>query len=98
LTPVDPVLREAFLYWPAWDVLVQHVSRDRPRDACPQSVYGALMACEHDRLSALLYGNQIGETLQEATDVLDDLLLMAKDGTRPRFLVEMGLGLDVLGQ
>jgi hypothetical protein len=36
--------------------------------------------------------------LQEATDVLDDLLLMAKDGTRPRFLVEMGLGLDVLGQ
>jgi hypothetical protein len=93
----SPALREMFVYWPAWDVLVQHVSRDHPRDACPHSVYGAAMAADHDRLAALLYGHHVGDTLQEATDVLDDLLLMARDGTRPRFGAEMGLGPEVFG-
>jgi hypothetical protein len=93
----DPVLREMFVYWPAWDALVSYLSKDHPRDVCPQSIYGAAMANEHDRLAALLYGHQVGATLQEATDVLDDLLLMAKDGARPRFGAEMGLGPETFG-
>jgi hypothetical protein len=90
-------LRECFVYWPAWDVLVQHVSSSHPRDADPHSVYGAALACDHGRLAALLYGNQVGDTLREATDVLDDLLLMAQSGVRPRFGAEMGLGPEVFG-
>jgi hypothetical protein len=90
-------LHEMLVLWPAWDTLVHHVSTDHPRDACPQSVYGAAMACEHDRLAALLYGSQVGDTLQEATDVLDDLLLMAQSGVRPRFGAEMGLTPETFG-
>jgi hypothetical protein len=90
-------LREMLVYWPAWDVLVQYVSSSHPRDADPQSVYGAALACEQDRLAALLYGNQVGATLTEAADVLDDLLLMAQSGVRPRFGRELGLGPEVFG-
>jgi hypothetical protein len=90
-------LHEMFVLWPAWDTLVSHVSSQHPREACPHSVYGAAMAADHDRLAALLYGHQVGETLQDATNVLDDLLLMARDGARPRFGAEMGLTPETFG-
>jgi hypothetical protein len=90
-------LHEMFVLWPAWSSLVEYVSCQHPRDADPQSVYGAAMACDHDRLAALLYAHQIGDTLQEATDVLDDLLLMAQSGVRPRFGREMGLTRETFG-
>jgi hypothetical protein len=90
-------VRECFVYWPAWDVLVTHVSSDHPREACPQSVYGAACAVDRDRLAALLYGHMVGDTLQEAADVLEDLLLMARDGARPRFGAELGLGPETFG-
>ena len=93
----DPALREMFIYWPAWDVLVGYVSQDHPRDACPQSVYGAAMAIDPDRLAALLYGHQVGESLEDAGEILADLLLMARDGARPRFGAEMGLGPEMFG-
>lgn len=88
----DPVLHESFVLWPAWCELVQQVSTSDPRDADPQSVYGAAMAIDHDRMAALLYGEQIADTMAEAADLLDDVLLMAQSGVRPKFALEVGLG------
>lgn len=88
----DPVLREAFILWPAWGCLVEYVSRTNPAEADPQSIYGSLMACDTERLIALLYAHHHGNTIDEAGELLVDILWMANDGARPRFGRELGLG------
>jgi hypothetical protein len=85
----DPIY-EAFVLYPAWGTLVEYVSRSAPREACPQSIYGSLAAGDRDRLAALLYAHHNVDSLDEADMVLEDLMVMAREGRRPRYAREMG--------
>lgn len=87
----DPVLREAFELWPAWQCLVGYVSRTDPTEADPQSIYGSLCAVKKDRLIALLYAHQPVDTIEDAGRLLVDIMTMAAHGQRPRYGREMGL-------
>lgn len=95
---MNALYRELFESWPAWQIVVGHVSREQPATADPQSVFGAACACDRDRLAALLYGHSIGGSLEDATAVLEDLLVMASHGMRPRTPREAGLRAWMLGQ
>lgn len=92
----DDIIHESLRLGMAWEQLVATltISRD-PRTADPQSLYGAARAADHDRLVALLYGNQIGDSLDQAAAVLEEVLAMAREGRRPRGAAECGLA-DVL--
>jgi hypothetical protein len=86
----DPVLHEMFVLWPAWQTIVDYVSREDAKAAEPQSIYGSACALDQDRLAALLYAHCQADTLDEGRDLLADLLLMARDGVRPRYGRELG--------
>jgi hypothetical protein len=86
----DPVLHEAFVLWPAWQTIVEYVSREDAKTAEPQSVYGAACAVDQDRLAALLYAHAVADSAEDARDLLADVLLMARDGVRPRYGRELG--------
>lgn len=88
---VDPITREWLLYYPAWEALVEKVGQHDPRTICPRSIHGSLLAYDRDRLAAWLYSEGHGDAFAEATAVLDDLLLMAKGGARPRITAELGI-------
>lgn len=87
----DRLVREFIWLWPAWTIVVEHVTRSDPRTVEPQSVFGAACAVDRDRLAALLYGHHIGDSLEDAQSVLEELLVMARDGKRPRYGAELGL-------
>jgi hypothetical protein len=86
----DPALHEMFVLWPAWQTIVEYVSREDARTVEPQSVYGAACAADQDRLAARLYAHAHADSVDDGRDLLADLLLMARDGVRPRYGREMG--------
>jgi hypothetical protein len=85
------LVRELLVLWPGWQTLVGHVSTSEPLTADPQSVVGAACACDRDRLVALLYAHQIGDTIDDAEEILSELLAGAAQGRRPRTGRELGL-------
>jgi hypothetical protein len=86
------VYREFLVLWPAWQEIVENVTLNTdPRTVEPQRVFGAACGCDQDRLAALLFGRMVGDTLDEAHDILREILAMARDGRRPRFGIELGL-------
>lgn len=90
MTAAD-LVHEWLVLWPAWQSIASYVSRDDPRTADPCSVFGAACAVDHDRLAARLYGEHLGDSLEDAASILDELLEMARAGRRPRYGAELGL-------
>lgn len=82
---------ELFEDWPTWATLVGYLSRSKPTTADPQSIYGAACAVEQDRLACRIYGSGIGSSLDHATEILNRVLAMAREGRRPRFGRELGI-------
>jgi hypothetical protein len=92
----DP-LREMFSLWGVWQELVSFLSTDRARACDPHTLFGIACSIEPDRLAALIYGHGIGQDLDEATELLEEVLDMAREGRRPRCGVELGLGPETFG-
>lgn len=88
-------LHEMLVLWDAYNVLARYVSRADPREADPQSVYGAIVAIG-DRAEALLYAHAHAETMEACTQIVNELLVMLRDGRRPRSPREAGLGAEYL--
>jgi hypothetical protein len=91
------LFRELLVLWPAWQTIVEFVSRTDPRDADPQSIYGSACATDLGRVTALLYAYQHGDTLEDAAAILGEVLAMAAAGRRPRYGRELGLTAAMFG-
>lgn len=94
---MDASLREWLVLWTAWQEVTSYVSTSHPATADPQSVYGAALGVDRDRLSALLYGHMVGSTFEDAERILDEVLAMAMDGRRPRSATELGITREMFG-
>lgn len=93
----EALIREVFYLWPVWADLVEYVSMDHPREADPQSVFGAACALDRDRLVARLYGGGHGDSIEEAAELLELILELAQAGRRPRYGREVGLTAESFG-
>jgi len=96
--PAANAFREMLTQWPAWERVVGQVSREHPAVADPQAIYGAAVAVGRERLSALLFAHQCGDTLAESEQILEELLDLAEVGLRPRTGTELGLRPEMFGE
>lgn len=85
------VIVEAFRDWPAYRMLVEHVSTGDPLSADPHDVHGNLCAADHDRLAALLYAHVFAASMDEGRELVSYLTGLTREGKRPRNPVEAGL-------
>lgn len=84
-------MHEAFVLYPVYATVAEQVTTSQARDADPQSVFGAAMAADPERLIALLYGHGHGDSIKEAGELLGTVLEMCALGRRPRYGLELGI-------
>lgn len=91
----DPILREVFELWPAWQTVVEHILLDADPKTVPpaevEAALGDLNGRALKRLAHRMVADAHAETLGEAVTMLGELWGMAMVGRRPRFGAEVGL-------
>lgn len=90
----DPELHEAFLLWPAWHTIHGHLLTTDARTSDPRDLIGPLVSYGHDRAACLLFAHHRGDSLAESHKLVGDLLTLAHNGRRPRYLAELGLCIE----
>lgn len=88
---MSAVYYESLLLRPAYEELATYLVTENPLTVDPRTVYAASLQADYSRLVALLYANNMGDTLDEAEINLLAVLAFCARGRRPRSMPELGL-------
>lgn len=90
----DPVLHEALEQYSVYILVAKQltVPGTDPHEADPRAIHELACAADRDRLVALVYAHSADGSMLDAEEILGEVLALAADGRRPRYLNEMEAG------